>query len=132
MIKLLSFSVSQLHDFFVFIYSKIFGPIIDIYENLEHSIYPKKWDVWNVPMFNPQKFIKLKKGYCEKENIPYDKKTYRYECIECGEKHHKLLRCPISGNCGECGGSWPCEDHKHILTKTEFNKSMKMKTKVGK
>jgi len=42
-----------------------------------------------------------------------------YSCCDCGYKrgcgHHPLIRCTLTGRCGECGNKWPCEDHIDLV-----------------
>jgi len=49
-----------------------------------------------------------------------------YSCTECGYRrgmgHHKGIRCPISGRCGNCGNVWPCEDCIDMVPKTMLKK----------
>ncbi len=50
-----------------------------------------------------------------------------YCCCDCGFVrgcgHHPLIRCPITGRCGECGNDWPCEDHAHLLSEEQQKKA---------
>lgn len=42
-----------------------------------------------------------------------------YCCCDCGYYrnfgHHKGIRCPVTGRCGQCGSDWPCPDHADMV-----------------
>lgn len=48
-----------------------------------------------------------------------------FGCCDCGfindakDGHHPGIRCPESGRCGQCGNSWPCAEHVHLVENNE-------------